>query len=66
VKKISLRLDTSEGIVTRSAATIYAAYIAAGKVTAGQEEQMMRKALDEAIWLARTADDMILSDNEMS
>jgi hypothetical protein len=66
VSKISLRLEHSEGIVVQAAATIYAAYIAAGKVAAGQEQQVMRQAISDAVWIAKEADDLIISDKEMS
>jgi hypothetical protein len=63
--KPSLTLHPSETAVFRAAATIYAAYIAAGRVKEGAEKEWMQRSLDEALWMARTADDMIHSDNEM-
>jgi len=63
--KISLSLQPSEAVVVRAAAMIYAAYITAGSVPAGQEEEWMGRAVREAIWIARTADDAIQSDTEM-
>ena len=63
--KISLSLQPSEAVVVRAAAMIYAAYITAGKVPGGQEEEWMGRAVKEAIWIARTADDEIVSDGEM-
>jgi hypothetical protein len=64
-EKPSLRLDTSEAVVVQAAAAIYAAQIAAGKVTAGQEKEFMKQAIREAVWIARTTDEAIRSDDEM-
>jgi hypothetical protein len=63
--KIALSLQPSEAVVARAAATIYAAYVAAGKVADGKEEEWMGRAVKEAIWIARAADDLIVSDTEM-
>lgn len=62
--KIAISLQPSEAVVVRCAGDIYSAYIRAGKVPEGQEEVWMGKAVREAIWIARTADDAIQSDNE--
>jgi hypothetical protein len=63
--KIKLSLQPSEAVVAQSAAHIYAAYIAAGRVTEGQEQQWMDRAIREAVQIARLTDDAIQSDNEM-
>ena len=63
--KLSISLQPSEAVVTRCAAAIYAGYIAAGKVAAGQENELMKKAIEEAVWIARTVDELIQSDSEM-
>jgi hypothetical protein len=63
--KPSLTLHPSESVVIRAAAQIYAAYITAGRVKEGSEKEWMQRSLDEALWIARTGDDMIHSDNEM-
>jgi hypothetical protein len=63
--KVSLSLQPSEAVVVRAAAMIYAAYIQAGRVTDEKAEEWMGRAVREAIWIARTADDSIRSDNEM-
>ena len=60
-----LTLQPSETAVFRAAATIYAAYITTGRVKEGSEKEWMKRCLDEALWMAQTADDMIQSDNEM-
>lgn len=65
-KQASLSLQPSEAIVVRAAADIYAAYIIAGKVKEGQEKTWRDRAIREAFDIAKTADDAIRSDGEMS
>ena len=65
-KKASLSLQPSEAIVVRAAADIYAAYIIAGKVKEGQEKTWRDRAIREAFDIAKTADDAIQSDGELS
>lgn len=65
-KRASLSLQTSEGIVVRAAAEIYAAYIVAGKVKDGDEKSWRDRAIREAFDIAKTADEAIVSDNELS
>jgi hypothetical protein len=62
--KTALTLHPSEAVVVRAAAAIYAAYITAGKVPEGQNEEWMKRAIKEAFFIARTTDDAIVSDNE--
>jgi len=66
MKKLYIGLQPSEAVVVRAAAAIYAAYIAAGRVPEGQSEAWMRRSIDEATWIARTTDDLVISDNETS
>ncbi|HEY2784341.1 MAG TPA: hypothetical protein VGJ05_05130 [Fimbriiglobus sp.] len=63
--KVNISLQPSEAVVTRCASAIYAAYISAGKVGTGQEREFMMKAIEEAIWIARTTDEAVQSDGEM-
>ena len=60
-----LTLQPSESAVFRAAAAIYAAYITVGRVKDGSEKEWMKRCLDEALWMALSAEDMIQSDNEM-
>jgi hypothetical protein len=64
--KAALSLQPSEGIVARMAATIYAGYVTAGRVAEGQEKVWIQRSVQEAIAMARIADDLILSDSEMA
>jgi hypothetical protein len=63
--KPSLSLQPSEGIVVGAAATIYSAYITAGRVEEGQEKEWMRRAIRETYWIARATDEAIRSDTEL-
>jgi hypothetical protein len=64
--KVYLTLRPSEQVVTRSAAGIFAAYIAAGLVRDGSESEWIERSVREAIEIARLTDSLIVSDNEMS
>lgn len=61
-----LSLQQSEGIAVQAAATIYAAYIAAGRVPEGKETDAMRRAIREAVWIARATDEAVQSDSELA
>jgi hypothetical protein len=62
----TLLLQPSEAIVAQSAANIYAAYIAAGRVAEGQEQQFIRRSIQEAFTIARLTDEALHSDVEVS
>ncbi len=61
----SLTLHPSEAVVVQAAAVIYAAYITTGRVVEGREQEWMQRSIQEALWIARTTDDSIQSDDEM-
>ena len=65
IERPSLILQPSEAVVIQAAATLYAAYQTAGRLPAGSEQEWMRRAVQEAFWIARTTDDAIRSDGEM-
>jgi hypothetical protein len=60
-----LSLQPSELAVAQSAATIYAAYVAAGRVPEGKENDWIRKSIGEAFTIARLTDESMHSDDEM-
>ena len=66
MSKPVINLQPSEAVVVRAAATIYAAHIAAGHVGVGQEKEFMKQAIMDAVYLARTTDEAIQSDDELS
>lgn len=63
--KPSLSLQPSEAIVAQSAAMIYSAYVTSGRVPEGAEPEWIKRAIQEAVQIARATDEWIHSDNEM-
>lgn len=61
-----MKLQQSESVVIQAAAQIYSAYIIAGKVGDGEEDQWMSRSIKEAIRLALATDDAIISDEEVT
>ncbi len=59
-----LSLKPSEMVVANSAATIFAAYIAVGLVREGSEDEWMKRAVQEAVRIAKLADAAVTSDDE--
>lgn len=66
VKKPHIQLEPSEAAITQSAATIYAAYIVAGKIPDGHERQWMDRSIREAVLIARITDEAVIADRELS
>ncbi|MCA9117967.1 MAG: hypothetical protein KDA79_23005 [Planctomycetaceae bacterium] len=66
MKKRSLSLQPSEAVVVHAASRIYAAAIASGRVKEGQEDEWIRRSINDAFRIAHLADEAIQSDNEMS
>ncbi len=65
MQKPKLCLQPSEAVVAQSAAYIYAAYVASGRVPEGREREWMQRSVGEALQIARMADEAINSDTEM-
>ena len=65
MKKVKISLQATEGQIFETAGQIYAAYVAAGKIMGGQEQQWMDRAAREAIQLAQLIDQLVQSDNEL-
>lgn len=59
-----LSLQDSEVAVLDAASRIYAAYISAG-IAEGSESDTMRKAIHEAITLAKNVESILISDGEV-
>lgn len=60
----SLKLQPSETAVLHAASRIFAAWIAAGKVTPENQGQVLEESIGAAIQMAKSADDRIFSDDE--
>lgn len=63
--KAYLNFQPSESVVVQCACQIYAAYIAAGRVTEGQEDEWMQRSIREAIRIAKATDVAVISDDEV-
>ena len=64
MKKAKVSLQASEGLVFESAARIYSAYLAGGKVKDGEEQQWMERSVKEAVQLAHLVEQSVQSDHE--
>ena len=63
--KTKISLQASESLVFKVAGRIYSAYVAAGKVSEGEERQWMERAIREAVHLAQLTEAQVQSDNEL-
>ena len=57
-------LQSSEQVLVRAAADIFAAYVQRGFVKEGNEEQYISKAIDEAIRIALKIDELVADAEE--
>ena len=64
--KHTLTLQPTEAVIFTASANIYAAYIAAGRVPQGQEQEWIERSIHEALLIAKRIDDSIQSDEEMA
>jgi len=60
-----IALQPSEGIIVQAVATIYAGYLAAGRVEDGSESDWIAKSIKAAIRIAQTTDENVQSDKEV-
>lgn len=60
-----IKLQHSESVVVHAASRIYAAYIAAGKVSDNSEDEWMKRAIREAVKIAIATDSAVVSDDEV-
>ena len=63
--KPDVTLQPSKGIITQAAATIYAAFVAAGRVPDDQADAWIKRSIRDAISIARTVDVSVQSDAEL-
>ena len=63
-----INLQPSEAAIVQAAATIYAGYLSSGRVKHGEEheQEWLKRSIRDAIRIARTTDDSIQADDEMS
>lgn len=63
--KAYLNLQQSESVVVHCACGIYAAYISAGRVEEGKEDEWMQRSIREAVRIAKATDAAVISDDEV-
>lgn len=49
----------------QAAATIYAAYLTTGRVPEGEENEWLKRSIQEAVRIARITDDNVMADKEV-
>ena len=59
-------LQPSEMAIFQAAANIYASYVATVQVTPENEVQLMKKAIQSAMAIARYVEEHVQSDDEMA
>ena len=64
VTKRFIKLKPSEQAILGAAATIYAGYTSAGRVSEGEENAWIKRSLKEAVELAVLTDDSVQADGE--
>ena len=65
MEKSYFNISVTEGTVVQAAAQIYAAHITAGHVAEGEEDAWIQRAVRDAIVIARTTDDAVVSSEEV-
>ena len=60
-----LSLQPSETALFHAASRIYAAYIASGHVTEGNEDDMLDRSITEALKMAQRVEEAVQSDREL-
>jgi hypothetical protein len=66
MNKPVISLQPSEMAVYAAASRIYSAYIASGHVTAGNENGMIDRSVDEALQMAQLVEEKVQSDQEFT
>lgn len=61
---IRLKLSPTKQVIAQNASRIYSAYVAAG-VTEGERRKVLKRAIEEAILIARAVDESLQSDTEL-
>lgn len=63
--KTCITLQPSEQTIVMAAATIYSAYLSAGRVEDGQEAGWMDRAIKAAIRIAKVTDESVQADKDL-
>jgi hypothetical protein len=62
--RVYLSLDATEQVVAHCASRIFAAYVGSGQVHDENEKEMIEKAVQAAIQIAKRTDQQVVSDEE--
>ncbi len=65
MSKTHLTLTPTEGVVAQAASRIFSAYITAGLVRDGSEDDWIRRSVQEAVRIAKRVDAALISNNEV-
>ncbi len=60
-----ISLQPSEAVLVQAAATIYAGYLTAGRVDEGDENEWLKRSIQDAARIARITDDNVDADKEL-
>ncbi|QEF97403.1 hypothetical protein Mal15_14430 [Stieleria maiorica] len=63
--KKHITLQHSESVIVQAAAQIYAAYLSCGLVGEKDKTKYLKQSIRDAITIARSVDDAVISDGEM-
>ncbi|MDV6033563.1 MAG: hypothetical protein F9B45_26425 [Phycisphaera sp. RhM] len=63
--KKHITLQHSESVIVQAAAQIYSAYITSGRVSDDDTTKYLKQSIKDAITIARSVDDVVISDGEM-
>ncbi len=60
-----INLQPSEAVLVQAAAQIFAAYVSSGQCTPDKEDELLKKAIKQAIRMAQFIDDVVQADKEV-
>ena len=65
MSKPYINLQPSEAVLVQAAATIYSAYLTIGRVAEGEENDWLKRSIQDAVRIARITDDNVTADKEV-
>ncbi len=64
--KAYISLQPSEQTLVQAAATIYAGYLTAGRVSEGCESEWIKKSIEDAVRIAKVTEENVQADAELT
>lgn len=64
-RRLDIQLADTEASILSAASRIYAAYIASGQISAGEEDRYMQMAVKQVVYMAALVDDRIKAEGEL-